>query len=85
MSQITRLVASITEDRRADYLFDTRTASDAVGCPPNKFADWWYRTRRKLIALGEVEPGELAAEMAAVFAIAAERQAANRRKRLPPP
>ena len=42
---IERHVASITEDRRAPYLFDTRRAAQALGCHPNRFADRWYRTR----------------------------------------
>lgn len=72
---IERLVASITEDRRASYLFPTKTAAEAVGMEPNKFGEWWYRTRRKLIALSQVHPGELAAEFAAIFALAeSERQ-----------
>ncbi len=75
MSPIQRRVAAITEDRRASYLFDTKTASDAVGCHPNKFNDWWQRTQQKLIELYIAQPGELAAEMAGLIALAeAERQ-----------
>lgn len=68
MSAIERTIASIREDRRADYLFDTKAASDAVGCHPNKFSDWWYRTRGKLLDLYASQPGEVAAEMLAIIA-----------------
>lgn len=75
MPTIERVIASITEDRRASYLFETKTAAAAVGLVPNKFGDWWTRTRRKLIELYKAQPGELAAELAALIAIAeAERQ-----------
>lgn len=70
MASIESLVRSITEDRRADYLFPTKTASEAVGCHPNKFGDWWARTHSKLIALYLACPGELAAELAALIALA---------------
>jgi hypothetical protein len=74
-TQVERAIASITEDRRASYLFSTKTAADAVGCHPNKFNDWWQRTRSKLIDLYVAQPGELAAELAALIAMAeAERQ-----------
>ncbi|MGN6727785.1 MAG: hypothetical protein ACTHLZ_17835 [Tepidisphaeraceae bacterium] len=68
MHPIEHAVLSITEDRRSSYLFDTKIAADAVGCHPNKFNDWWIRTQRKLIALYQVQPGELAAEMMAMIA-----------------
>lgn len=75
MPTIERAIASITEDRRADYLFDTKTAAEAVGCHPNKFNDWWQRTRSKLIDLYIAQPGQLAAELAALIALAeSERQ-----------
>ena len=75
MSPIQRKVAAITEDRRASYLFNTKTASDAVGCHPNKFNDWWSRSKSKLIELYIAQPGETAAELAALIALAeAERQ-----------
>lgn len=75
MRSIDRLVGSITEDRRASYIFDTKRASEAVGCVPNKFGDWWTRTRSKLIALHLAQPGQLAAELAAMIAMAeAQRQ-----------
>ena len=68
-------LASIKEDRRADYLFDTKVAARALGCHPNKFHDWWYRTRGKLHDLYLAQPGELAAEFASIIASAeAERQ-----------
>lgn len=65
---IEQAVRSITDDRRADWLFDTKTAADAVGCHPRKFGDWWLRTRRKLIELYQVQPGQVAAELAALIA-----------------
>lgn len=75
MLPIERAISSITDDRRASYLFDTKTAADAVGCHPNKFNDWWQRTKSKLIELYLREPGALAAEFAALIARAeAERQ-----------
>jgi hypothetical protein len=75
MSAIEQRIRSITEDRRASYLFDTKTAAAAVACVPNKFNDWWTRTKRKLIELYIAQPGELAAEIAALIAAAeAERQ-----------
>lgn len=67
---IERLVASVTEDRRASYLFDTKSAAKAVGCEPNKFGEWWYRTQRKLTALYHAHPGETAAELMAIVALA---------------
>jgi len=70
MSRIGQAVDAIREDRRSNYLFPTKTASEAVGCHPNKFHDWWYRNRDKLIELGAVHPGELAAELAAIVALA---------------
>lgn len=79
MNPIERHVASITEDRRASYLFSTKIASEAVGCVPNKFEDWWRRTQHKLIALALVNPGQLAAEMASIFALAE----VERQRRLP--
>jgi hypothetical protein len=78
VSRIEAQLASIREDRRADYLFDTKAASAAVGCHPNKFHDWWYRTRDKLIALAESQPGETAAELAALIAVGVERREKNR-------
>lgn len=75
MEPIERVLRSVTEDRRADWLFDTKRASDAVGCHPRKFGDWWFRTQRKLIELYMVQPGQLAAELAAMIAKAeSERQ-----------
>ena len=70
MTQIEQVVRSVTDDRRASYLFDTRAASEAVGCHPNKFNDWWIRTQRKLIALHLSQPGHLAAELMALIALA---------------
>jgi hypothetical protein len=68
MTTIERSLASIREDRRADYLWQTKSAADAVGCVPNKFGDWWFRNRAKLIALFASQPGETAAELAAICA-----------------
>lgn len=74
-SRIEQAVRSVTEDRRASYLFDTKTAAEAVGCHPRKFNDWWQRSRSKLIDLYIAQPGELAAELAALIAMAeVERQ-----------
>lgn len=75
MHTIEQRLRSITEDQRSDWLFDTKTASDAVGCHPRKFGDWWHRTTRKLIDLYQVQPGQLAAEFATIIARAeSERQ-----------
>ena len=68
MEPIERQIASITEDRRASYLFNTKTAADAVGCHPNKFNDWWQRTRGKLVDLCLLQPGQTAAEMLGIIA-----------------
>jgi len=73
--RIDNFIAALTADRRAPYLFHTKTAADAVGCHPNKFSDWYQRNRAKLIELYIAQPGETAAEMAALIAVAeAERQ-----------
>jgi hypothetical protein len=72
---IERAIASIREDRRADYLWNTDAAAHALGIHPNRFHDWWYRTREKLIALCDADPGNTAAEFLAIIAAAeAERQ-----------
>lgn len=63
---------SVREDRRADYLFNTKIASEAVGCHPNKFGDWWRRSRHKLVRLCQAQPGETAAELALVIAEATQ-------------
>lgn len=68
---------AVTEDRRASYLWDTRTASEAVGCVPNKFGDWWSRTERKLTALAAADPAATAAMLALVLAKAAIKDAAG--------
>lgn len=81
MSSIDRFVGSITEDRRASYLFSTKTASEAVGCHPRKFNDWWARTRAKLIELQIAQPGELLGEIAGMAASAE----AERRRRAASP
>ena len=70
MTRIEAAIGAITEDRRTTYLFHTKTAAAAVGCVPNKFGDWWNRTRSKLVELYLVQPGELAAEMAILIAAA---------------
>jgi hypothetical protein len=72
MPSIQRAIAAITDDRRSSYLFDTKTAADAVGCVPNKFGDWWARTRGKLIDLYKAQPGQLAAELAMLIALGEE-------------
>lgn len=78
-------VASITEDRRASYLFNTKAAAEAVGCHPNKFNDWWRRTVDKLIELYIAQPGQLAAELASLIALAeAERQRREAARPTPP-
>jgi hypothetical protein len=68
--QIERAIASIREDRRSDYLWNTDVAADALGIHPNRFHDWWYRTREKLVALCAADPGSTAAEMLAIIALA---------------
>lgn len=75
MTPIQRRIASITEDRRADYLFDTKAAAAALGVHPNKFSDWWFRTRGKLIELYQAQPGQTAAELAVILAEAHREQA----------
>ncbi len=70
VSAIERRVHSITEDRRSDWLWDTKSASEAVGCHPNKFGDWIQRTRRKFIELYIAQPGETAAELVSLIALA---------------
>ena len=78
MTSTERLIASVREDRRADYLWDTKRAARAVGEVSNtKFSDWWYRTRRKLTALCREMPAETAAEMLAVCAEAASHREAS--------
>lgn len=75
MAAIEQAVRSIMEDHRANWLFDTKRASAAVQCHPRKFGDWWLRTQRKLIELYIAQPGQLAAELAALIALAeSERQ-----------
>lgn len=78
MQPIERALASIREDRRADYLWPTKTAAEAVGCVPNKFNDWWQRTESKLLALFVACPGETAAELAAICAKGAAKLEAER-------
>jgi hypothetical protein len=72
--QIERAVASITEDQRADYLWDTKAAARASRCHPNKFHAWWYRTRERLIDLAAAQPGETSAELAAIIALGIARR-----------
>lgn len=71
MDPIERRIASITEDRRASYLWDTKVAAEALNIQPNRFGEWWLRTRGKLIDLFMAQPGETAAELAALIATAA--------------
>jgi len=81
MSTMQASLSSLTKDRRADHLFDTKTAAAAVECHPRKFGDWWARTKRKLRALARVLPGPLAAEVACIFAEAEmDRQAEAERE-----
>jgi hypothetical protein len=68
MHTIERAIASVTEGRRASYLFDTKVAATHLRMHPNKFHARWYRTRDWLIDLYEAQPGALAAEMLAIIA-----------------
>lgn len=72
MSRVRAVLDAVTEDRRASYLFDTKAASEAVGCVPNKFGDWWSRTERKLIALAAADPAGTAAHFAMILSRAAD-------------
>jgi hypothetical protein len=83
MPSIEQQLRSITEDRRAEWTFDTKIAAEAVGCHPRKFGEWWRRTTDKLIELYQVQPGQLAVELAALIARGeAEKQ---RRAQMQPP
>jgi phosphoribosylcarboxyaminoimidazole (NCAIR) mutase len=82
MSQIARAIDAIREDRRADYLWDTDVVSKALHVHPNKFSDWWYRTRDKLIDLMIAQPGQTAAELAALIA-SAEAERSRRQSKQP--
>ena len=66
--QVEQVVRSITEDRRANWLFDTKTVSAAVQCHPRKFGDWWTRTKSKLIEMSIAEPAAFAVEFAKLIA-----------------
>jgi hypothetical protein len=77
---IEEAIASIMEDRRADYCWPTKEASRVLGIHPNKVSTWWYANRRKLIALAEAMPNETAAELMRVMA-----QAQSARHPPPPP
>lgn len=68
---VERVIASITEDRRTDYLWDTKSAAKATGMVPNKFGNWWRPNREKLIELARRYPAETAAELAVILATAA--------------
>ena len=68
MRPVEQAINSLTDGRRATWLWDTKLAASAVGCVPNKFGDWWGRTEDKLIELFVAMPGETAAELAALFA-----------------
>jgi hypothetical protein len=57
-----------TEGPRSPYLFDTKTAAEAVGCHPNKFGDWWMRTEDKLERLGRVQRVALAQHLIKILA-----------------
>ena len=68
MSAIRQTLDSLTTDRRASYLFDTKVIATALDVHPNRVSDWWYRTKEKLRKVAKVQPGQLAAEMAVIFA-----------------
>jgi hypothetical protein len=72
LTDVERSLAAVTEDRRASYLFDTKAASEAVRCVPNKFGDWWSRTEWKLTELAKRDPAAVAAHFAMILARAAE-------------
>jgi hypothetical protein len=75
MHQIERAIASIREDRRSDYMWDTAEAANVLSVHPNKFHAWWYRTREKLIELFIADPGNTATELLSIIAAGeAERQ-----------
>ena len=75
LSPIDRFVASITEDLRRDYLWETKRASQVLRLHPNKVSTWWYGNRAKLMELAIAMPGETAAELMGVLARAeSERQ-----------
>jgi hypothetical protein len=71
---VERVIASITEDRRTDYLWETKLAAPVAGMVPNKFKDWWMRNREKLEALARRFPAETAAELALILARAASEE-----------
>lgn len=68
MFRVQQAVAALRESKRAAYLFDTKIAAETVGLGDNKFSEWWGRTREKLKALALTQPGQLAAEVAVIFA-----------------
>jgi len=75
MSRVQGALASLTRKSRADYLYDTKVAAEAVGCIPTKFGEWWYRTERKLKELYKAQPGQFTASIAVLLAEAeSERQ-----------
>lgn len=74
MNAIERKIASIREDRRAGYLFDTKVVAPATHMHANKFHARWYRTRDFLIDLAAADPGNLAAEIAVIFAEGEQRR-----------
>jgi hypothetical protein len=74
MNSIEQKIRSITEDRRADYLFDTKIAAEATGMVPNKFGTWWRRNRDKLIDLYQAQPAQVAAEFLAIIAQGEQRK-----------
>jgi hypothetical protein len=69
-TKIARVIASITEDRRSSYVWNTKIAAASLDIEPNRFGEWWQRTKSKLTALAIVQPGETAAELAALIATA---------------
>lgn len=68
MQTVRTVLDGLTDGRRSTWLWDTKRASAAVGCVPNKFGDWWARSQDKFIELIVAMPGETAAEIAALFA-----------------
>ena len=74
MSAIQALIAAVREERRADYLMDTKVSAQALGIEPGRYGEWWYRTREKLVVLCIVQPGQVAAEMLAIIAEAEDRR-----------
>lgn len=72
---IEQQIRSITEDRRAGYGWETKTAARAINLHVNKVGQWWYPTRAKLIELYVAMPAETTLELMSIITEAeAERQ-----------